>query len=63
MDTVNDVSQLIIDMVYKGTTNDDMARVIRYSMDVMEVEKSIANVEQSYINNGISELKEKYQGN
>jgi hypothetical protein len=63
MDNVKDISNLIADMVFKGATEDDVVKAVRYSVDVMDAEKSIANMEQSYINNGISELKEKYQSN
>lgn len=61
MDNVKDISNLIADMVFKGATEDDVVKAVRYSVDVMDAEKSVAIMDQSYIDNDISELKKKYQ--
>lgn len=56
------VSNLITDMTIKGATPDEIARAVRHSMVVIDAEKHKLNWKQSYIDNGIADLKEKYQG-
>lgn len=56
------VSNLITDMTIKGATQDEIARAVRHSMVVIDAEKHNLNYKQSYIDNGIAQLKEKYQG-
>lgn len=56
------VSNLITDMTIKGATDDEIARAVRHSMVVIDAEKHKLNYKQSYIDNGIAELKAKYQG-
>lgn len=56
------VSNLITDMTIKGATVDEIARAVRHSMVVIDAEKHYLNYKQSYIDNGIAQLKEKYQG-
>lgn len=56
------VSNLITDMTIKGASSDEIARAVRHSMVVIDAEKHNLNWKQSYIDNGIAELKEKYQG-
>lgn len=56
------VSNLITDMTIKGATEDELARAVRHSMVVIDAEKHNLNYKQSYIDNGIAELKKKYQG-
>lgn len=56
------VSNLITDMTIKGATDDELARAVRHSMVVIDAEKHNLNYKQSYIDNGIAELKKKYQG-
>ena len=56
------VSNLITDMTIKGATEDEIARAVRHSMVVIDAEKHNLNYKQSYIDNGIAELKQKYQG-
>lgn len=56
------VSNLITDMTIKGATEDEIARAVRHSMVVIDAEKHNLNWEQSYVDNGIAQLKEKYQG-
>lgn len=56
------VSNLITDMTLKGATEDELARAVKHSMVVIDAEKHNLNYKQSYIDNGIAELKKKYQG-
>ena len=59
---MGDVSNLITDMTIKGAKEEEIARAVRHSMVVIDAEKHNLNWKQSYIDNGIAELKEKYQG-
>ncbi len=56
------ISNLITDMTIKGATNDEIARAIRHSMVVIDAKKHRLNYKQSAIDNGIANLKTKYQG-
>lgn len=56
------VSNLITDMTIKGASHDEIARAVRHSMVVIDAEKHKLNYKQSFIDNGIGELKAKYQG-
>ena len=56
------VSNLITDMTLKGATDDEIARAVKHSMVVIDAEKHKLNWKQSELDNGISQLKEKYQG-
>lgn len=56
------VSNLITDMTIHGADTDELARAVRHSMVVIDSEKHNLNYKQSYIDNGIAELKKKYQG-
>ena len=55
------VSNLITDMTIKGATHSEIARAVRHSMVVIDAEKHNLNYKQSEIDNGIKELKQKYQ--
>lgn len=55
------VSNLITDMTIKGANNAELARAVRHSMVVIDAEKHNLDYKQSYINNGILQLKQKYQ--
>lgn len=59
---MGDISNLITDMTIKGASHDEIARAVRHSMVVIDAEKHELNYLQSYKDNGISSLKEKYQG-
>lgn len=59
---MGDVSNLITDMTIKGAVPSEIARAVRHSMVVIDAEKHNLNWRQSYIDNGIAQLKEKYQG-
>lgn len=56
------VSNLITDMTIKGASPNEIARAVRHSMVVIDAEKHKLNYKQSYIDNGIADLKTKYQG-
>ena len=55
-------SNLITDMTLKGATESELARAVRHSMVVIDAEKHKLDYKQSEKDNGIAELKRKYQG-
>ena len=55
------VSNLITDMTIKGASHDEIARAVRHSMVVIDAEKHKLNYKLSYTDNGIDELKARYQ--
>ncbi len=59
---MGDVSNLITDMTIKGADANELARAVRHSMVVIDAEKHNLNYKQSHIDNGIGDLKTKYQG-
>lgn len=59
---MGDVSNLITDMTIKGASTDEIARAVKHSMVVIDAEKHKLNYRQSAIDNGIADLKKKYQG-
>ncbi|HEX3642629.1 MAG TPA: hypothetical protein VHV10_15175, partial [Ktedonobacteraceae bacterium] len=59
---MGDVSNLITDMTIKGARPDELAAAVRHSMVVIDAEKHHLNYKQSYIDNGIASLKNRYQG-
>lgn len=54
-------SNLITDMTIKGATMDEICRAVKHSMVVIDAEKHKLNYKQSEIDNGIAELRAKYQ--
>lgn len=56
------VSNLITDMTIRGATAQELARAVRHSMVVIDAEKHKLNWKQSEKDNGIGQLKQKYQG-
>lgn len=56
------VSNLITDMTIRGAPPQEIARAVRHSMVVIDAEKHNLNYKQSYQDNGIAQLKQKYQG-
>jgi DNA-binding CsgD family transcriptional regulator len=56
------VSNLITDMTIRGATASELARAVRHSMVVIDAEKHNLNYKQSAVDNGIAQLKAKYQG-
>lgn len=59
---MGDVSNLITDMTIKGANDSEIERAVKHSMVVIDSEKHKLNWKQSAIDNGISDLKRKYQG-
>lgn len=56
------VSNLITDMTIKGAPPNEIARAVRHSMVVIDAEKHNLDWRQSYLDNGIAQLKTRYQG-
>jgi len=56
------VSNLITDMTIRGANSSELARAVRHSMVVIDAEKHNLNYRKSAIDNGIPQLKAKYQG-
>lgn len=56
------VSNLITDMTIRGADDAELARAVKHSMVVIDAEKHGLNYKQSFIDNGIAQLKKKYQG-
>ena len=56
------ISNLITDMTLQGAPEKEIARAVRHSMVVIDAEKHNLDYKQSEIDNGIAELKKKYQG-
>ena len=55
------ISNLITDMTLLGADTSELARAVRHSMVVIDAEKHKLDYKQSEIDNGIKELREKYQ--
>lgn len=56
------VSNLITDMTLRGATTSELTRAVRHSMVVIDAAKHGLDYKQSEKENGIAELKKKYQG-
>lgn len=56
------ISNLITDMTIHKASDDELARAVKHSMVVIDAEKHKLNYKQSEIDNGIAQLKTKYQG-
>ena len=56
------VTNLITDMQLKGAEPAEIARAVRHSMTVIDAVKHNLDWKTSYKDNGIAELKKKYQG-
>lgn len=59
---MGDVSNLITDMTIQRASMDEIARAVKHSMVVIDAEKHHLDYKRSAQDNGISALKEKYQG-
>ena len=55
------VSNLITDMTLQGASEDDIARAVRHSMVVIDAAKHHLDYKQSEKDNGIQELRSRYQ--
>lgn len=58
---MGDVSNLITDMTIRKAPPSDIVRAVRHSMVVIDAEKHNLNYKQSAIDNGIADLKRRYQ--
>ena len=56
------VSNLITDMTLKGASEAEITRAVKHSMVVIDAEKHKLDYKQSEKDNGIAELRKKYQG-
>lgn len=56
------VSNLITDMTIKGADTEEIARAVKHSMVIIDAEKHHLDWRLSAQENGIAELKKKYQG-
>lgn len=59
---MGEISNLITDMTLKGATEPEIARAVKHSMVVIDAAKHKLDYRQSEKDNGIVELKKKYQG-
>ena len=55
-------TNLIADMSIKGANNEELARAVRHSMVVIDAPKHDLDYQASFKQNGIAQLKAKYQG-
>lgn len=56
------ISNLITDMTILGAPDDEIAKAVKHSMTVIDAEKHYLDYKQSYEDNDIDYLKEKYRG-
>lgn len=56
------ITNLITDMTLLGASDDELERAVKHSMVVIDAAKHKLNYQQSYEDQGIAELAEKYQG-
>ena len=56
------ITNLIMDMTLMGAPDDEVARAVKHSMVVIDAKKHKLNYKLSEEENGIQELKDKYQG-
>lgn len=59
---MGNITNLIADMTIRGADVDEKARAVRHSMVVIDSEKHGLDYKASAKDNGIAQLKEKYQG-
>ena len=59
---MGEVSNLIMDMTLKGAPPEDMEKVIKHSMVIIDAEKHRLNYKQSEIDNNIKALEKEYKG-
>jgi hypothetical protein len=59
---MGEISNLIMDMTLQDATEEELTRAVKHSMLVIDVAKHHYDYKKSYKENGIAELKDKYQG-
>lgn len=57
------ITNLITDMTLKGANEEELTRAVKHSMVVIDAEKHNLDYKRSFVEQGIAELKEKYQFN
>ena len=57
------ISNLITDMTFQGASDDEICRALKHSMVVVDAEKHKLDYRRSELENGIAELRAKYQPN
>ena len=55
------ITNLITDATFQGATNEEICRMVKHSMVVIDAEKHKLDYKRSEAENGIAELKAKYQ--
>lgn len=55
------ITNLITDATFQGATDQEICKMVKHSMVVIDAEKHKLNYKQSEIDNGIAQLKAKYQ--
>ena len=58
---MGEISNLITDMTLKGAPPEELERAVKHSMVVIDAEKHKLDYQQSYKDQGIAELKKKWQ--
>ena len=58
---MGEISNLITDMTLKGAPDEELVRAVKHSMVVIDAEKHKLDYQQSYKDQGIGELKKKWQ--
>lgn len=58
---MGDVTNLISDMTIRGASFDEVARAVRHSMVIIDSEKHVLDYKRSEVDNGIRDLKKRYQ--
>ena len=58
---MGEISNLITDMTIRKANTNEIARAVKHSMVVIDAVNHELNYKQSFLDNGISELKNKYQ--
>jgi hypothetical protein len=59
---MGEISNLITDMTLKGAPDHEIAKAVKHSMVVIDAEKKELDYKRSYEEQGIRDLKRKYQG-
>lgn len=59
---MGDITNLITDMTIKGADMDEICRATKHSMVIIDAEKHNLDWRRSAVDNGIAELKTRYQG-
>lgn len=54
------IAELIANMVFNDTDEEELTRIVAYSINVIEAEKCIRKRDESYFDNDIAQLEKKY---